>query len=413
MLKKLIHWLRGILVIQIGGIAPERFINLCCNRRINIWDLRKKEEAFQFHILASDYKKLKPIARKTKILPRIIRKSGMPFFLHRYRKRKVFFGGVILCLIFIYILSLYIWDISFLGTGKHTPEALTKFLTENHIYTGILKSKVNCQEIEETMRLTYTDIGWVSAEIKGTRLIIKIKETNMPISASKAIKPSHMVATKDAIIKSLITRSGTPMVSEGDVVKKGDILVSGIVNIMGDFEEILGKEVVIADADIRCKTYYDYRKSFSMNYTKKNYSGREKKGYYLNAFQKKLFLYNPRNSYPMYDIIVNEKKLHITDSFYLPFSFGGIVVREYDEVKLKYHEEEAIRIANARLERYINELIENDVLIIENNVKITFKDNNCIASGRIVVEEPAWKYRTIQENEWRIEPTDEHSGDNH
>ena len=235
----------------------------------------------------------------------------------------------------------------------------------------------------------------------------------MPISATKAIKPSHLVATKDAIIQSIITRTGTPMVSEGDVVKKGDILVSGVVNIMGDFEEILGKEAVIADADIRCKTYYNYKDTFSLNHMKKKYSGRVKKGYYLNAFQKKLFLYNPRNSYPMYDIIVNEKKLHITDSFYLPFSFGRIDVREYEEVKLKYNEEEATRIANARLERYINELIKKDVLIIENNVKISYKDNNCIAGGRIVVEEPAWKYRTIQENEWRIEPTDEHSGDNH
>jgi similar to stage IV sporulation protein len=263
------------------------------------------------------------------------------------------------------------------------------------------------------MRLAYNDIGWVSAEIKGTRLIIKIKETNMPLPAAKAIKPSHMVAAKDAIIQSIITRAGTPMVGEGDVVRKGDILVSGIVNIMGDFEEILGKEAVIADADIRCKTYYDYKNTFSMNYKKKIYSGREKEGYYLNAFQKKLFLYNPRNSYPMYDIIVNEKKLHITDSFYLPFSIGRIDAREYDEVKPKYTEEEAERIANARLERYLTGLIAKDVLIIENNVKITIKDNRCIARGRLVVEEPAWKYRTIQENEWRIEPTDEHNGDNH
>ncbi len=413
MLRKLIFWFRGVLIIRISGIAPERFINLCCNHRINIWDLKKNGDFYQFHILASDYKKLKPIARKTKILPKIIRKSGLPFFLHRYRKRKVFFGGVILCLILIYVLSLYIWDISFLGCRKHTPEALTKFLTENQIYTGILKNKVNCQEIEETMRLAYTDIGWVSAEIKGTRLIIKIKETNMPVSAAKAIEPSHMVADKDAIIQSIITRAGTPMVSEGDVVKKGDILVSGIVNIMGDFEEILGKETVIADADIRCKTYYDYKNTFSIDYMKKLYSGKEKNGYYLTTFQKKLFLYNPRNSYPMYDIIVNEKKLHITDSFYLPFSIGRIKTREYKEVKLKYTEEEAFRIANARLERYIAGLISKDVLIIENNVKITMKDNHCIAGGRIVVEEPAWKYRTIQENEWRIEPTDEHNGDNH
>ncbi len=413
MLRKLMNWLRGVLIIQIGGIAPERFINLCCNHRINIWDLKKTGEYYEFHIHASNYKKLKPIARKTGILPKIISKSGLPFFLHRYRKRKVFFGGILLCLILIYILSLYIWDISFSGCGKYTPEALTKFLSENQVYTGIRKKKVNCQEIEETMRLAYNDIGWVSAEIKGTRLIIKIKETNMPAPAAKTMKPSHMVAAKDAIVQSIITRSGTPMVKDGDVVKKGDILVSGIINVMGDFEEIISKEPVVADADIRCRTFYDYKNSFSMNYTKKQYSGREKDRYYFSAFRKKLFLYSPRNSYNMYDIIVNEKKLHITESFYLPFSIGKIKTREYREEKLSYTEKEALAIANTRLERYLNRLIENDVLIIKNNVKITIKNNRCIAQGRLLVEEPAWEYRTIQENEWRIEPADEHNGDNH
>ena len=413
MLMKLIHWFRGVLIIQIGGIAPERFINLCCNHKINIWNLKKTGENYQFYLHSSDYKKLKPIAKKAKIVPKIISKSGFPFLLHRYRKRKVFFGGLLLCLALIYILSLYIWEISILGGGKYTPEAMVKFLNENHIYTGIKKNKVNCQEIEETIRLAYKDIGWVSAEIKGTRLIIKLKETNMPVSAGKAIKPSHMVASKDVIIKSIITRSGTPLVNEGDVVKKGDILVSGIINIMSDFDEVISKEPVIADADISCKTYYEYRNVFSMAYTKKLYSGKEKNRFYINLNRKKLFLYNPRNSYLMYDIIVNEKKLHITDSFYLPLSFGKVTIREYSEEKSKFTKEEAFAIAEARLKRYLDNLIKNDALITANNVQITIKDSRCIAKGRIMVEEPAWEYKVIQENEWRIEPTDEHNGDNH
>jgi similar to stage IV sporulation protein len=52
------------------------------------------------------------------------------------------------------------------------------------------------------------------------------------------------------------------------------------------------------------------------------------------------------------------------------------------------------------------------VLITENSVKITIENNKCITTGRIIVEEPAWEYKTILENEWRIEPADEHNGDN-
>jgi similar to stage IV sporulation protein len=412
MLTKLLNWIRGILWVQISGTAPERFVNLCCNKQIFIWNLIQADEGYQFCILARNYKKLKPIARKTKIVPKIKRKRGLVFILHRYRKRTGFFAGVVLCMVLIYIMSLNIWDISILGGSKYTPETMIKFLNENQVYTGIQKKRVDCQEIEETIRLTYKDIGWVSAEVKGTRLIIKLTETNMPAPAKLAIEPSHMIATKDAIIRKIITRSGTPMVKIGDVVKKGDILISGINTIMDDFGVEISREPVVADADIRCSSYYDYKDVFPMNYTYKNYSGKSKKGYYITLFEKKLFLYNPSNSYDIYDIIVNEKTLHFTDSFYLPFRFGEIQTREYFEEKRKHTKEEAESIAKEHLKRYFDKLILNDVLITENSVKITIENNKCITTGRIIVEEPAWEYKTILENEWRIEPADEHNGDN-
>jgi similar to stage IV sporulation protein len=413
MLLKLLKWLQGYLYIRISGTAPERFINLCCNRNIAIWSLSKKDDYFEFCVKARKYKLLKPIARKTHIIPKIKRKIGLPFILHKYRKRKGFFIGVLLCMVLIYILSLFIWDISVLGGSKYTPEAMLKFLKDNHVYTGIQKRKVNCQEIEETIRLAYSDIGWVSAEIRGTRLIIKLTETNMPAPAKEAKAPSHMVATKNAIVKAIITRSGTPLVKVGDVVKKGDILVSGIVTVMGDFDEIISKEPVVADADIRCSSYYDYYEAFPMDYIDKQYTGNQKKGYYLMFFGRKLFLYNPRYSYLTYDIIVNEKKLHLTPSFYLPIRYGTITTKEVKKEKTKYTEEEAAAIARKRLDRYMNRLIENNVIITENNVRITIENNKCITQGRILVEEQAWEYKTIQENEWRIEPSDEHNGDNH
>lgn len=413
MLRKLLNWFRGYVVVQIRGISPERFINLCCNRKLFIWNLTKENEKYQFYIHVQNFRNLKPVVRKTGILPRIIQKKGLPFLIHRYRKRYGFFAGVLICALLVYIMSLFIWDISILGGSKYTPQAMLKFLNSNHIYSGVKKSRVNCQEIEENIRLAYNDIGWVSAEIKGTRLIIKITETDMPAPAGVAIGPSHIVATKDAIIKSIVTRVGTPLVKPGDVVKKGDILVSGINTVMDDFGGILDKKPVIASATIRCKSYYDYNDSFSMKYIKKIYTDEDTKGYYLTILGKKIFLYNPSISYDKYDIIVQENALHITNTFYLPFRYGKVTSREYKQQNSIYTEEEAIAIAKSRLKRYLDRLIANNVLIIENNVTITIENNTCIAKGRILVEEPAWEYKTVDESEWRIEQTDEHNGNNH
>jgi len=412
MFIKLLNWFLGVLTVSISGVAPERFINLCRNKKIYIWNLKNIGKEYRFNIIAKKYKQLKPIARKTGIVPAIVKKSGFPFIWHRYRKRYGFFAGVLICILLVYILSLFIWDIKILGGSKYTPETMLEFLRDNDIYAGIKKKNINCQEIEESIRLAYNDIGWVSAEIKGTRLIIKITETNMPAPPQKASRPSHIVATKNAIIKSIITRSGTPMVKKGDVVKKGDILVSGIVPIKSDFDAIIRLQPTVADADIVCSSYYDYEDVFSMEYVDTIYTGRVKRGYYIALTDKKLFLYNPSNSYDMYDIIVNENVLHITESFYLPIRYGTITTREYYEVTKSYSEDEAIRIAQAKLQRYLDKLAQANVLITENNVKITIENGNCIAKGRILVEEPAWEYKEVSEDEWRIEGTDEHNGNN-
>jgi similar to stage IV sporulation protein len=250
MLNKLKNWFLGYLTVHISGTSPERFINLCGNRRIYIWNIVKDKEKYKFNISVKNYKKLKPIFRKTRLLPKIDKKHGLPFFLYINRKRKGFFIGIIMCMILVYIMSLYIWDISIQGGSKYTPEALLKFLAKNEIKAGIKKKHIDGNKIEEGIRLAYKDIGWVSVEVKGTRLIIKITETNMPAPIEEATAPSHMVATKDVVIKEIITRTGTPMVKPGDVVKKGDIMVSGILEVKDDFDGILERKPVIASADI-------------------------------------------------------------------------------------------------------------------------------------------------------------------
>jgi similar to stage IV sporulation protein len=359
-----------------------------------------------------DYYNLKPIAKKTQTIPLIKKRFGLPFLMHKYKKRKGYVLGILLFSAILYIMSLYIWDISVLGGHSYTEEAMVKFLKTNEIYCGLQKKDIDCQDIEELIRGTYKDIGWVSAEIKGTRLIVKITETNMPSPAVTSTQPVHIVASKNCIITKLITRTGTPMVDIGSVVKKGDILVSGVVDIIGDNDILLDKKAVIADADIIGKTYYEYEDTFPMNYIKKEYTGNKKTGYQFSVLLKKFNIYNPRIPYSKYDIIVDESMLHLSKNFYLPISHSSVYYVEYAETQKKYTENEAMAIANDKLKRYFEKLIEKNVYIIENNVKISIEKNSCIAKGKVIVEESVIEYKTIDDSEWRIIETDESIGNN-
>lgn len=410
MLIRFIKWFRGYLLVRIKGYSPERFVNLCSARDILIWDLCQTEDTYEFYISVQGFRQLKDIVKKTKTRPFILKRFGLPFLLHRYRKRKVFGVGVLICCVIIYILSLFIWEVSVSGEYKHTDESIIKYLRSIDVYAGVKKSRVSCQKIEESIRAQYPDIGWVSAEIRGTRLLLKIKETSIPRKAEIRTEPCHIVAKKDGIITSIFTRSGVPLVKAGTVVKKGDIIVSGIIDIMGDFDVLVRKQPTVSDADIRMKTFYNYKDTFNLKYFRKEYTGREKKAYSFGVNEKKIFLYSPLKLYKKYDIIVHDEKLRIGKNFSLPLSFAKTYYKEYELIETQYSKEEAYEIANEKLQRFIKELEQKGVTILENNVKIDIIKAKCITSGRLIVEENATTFRSIDDSEWRNIETDEHSG---
>lgn len=411
MLIHILRWFTGYLYVSIQGYSPERFLNLCSNNHILIWDLKKEKDEYQCYISIKGYKQLRPIAKKTKTRPVIIQRIGFPFWCYRFKKRKSFLFGFVLSIILIYVMSLFVWNITIEGEYSHTKEELLKYLSNQNIHSGVLKYSIQCKEIEEEIRKKYEDIGWVSAEMKGTRLIIKIKETNLSEKEKNSTTPHHIVALKDGIISSIITREGTPQVKVGDVVKKGDLLVSGIIDIIRDNAELIDRRIVASDADIIMKTVYSYEDQVMLDYNEKKYTGKEKKGYGIGINQHYIHIYKPLKQFEKYDMIESNYNTRLSDNFYLPVILSKRIYKEYTEESKRYTKEEALEIINKRLSQYFDKLMKKGVVVIENHVKIVFEDISCIGKGNIIVEESAVGEQKIEDNEWRIIDIDEHNGD--
>jgi similar to stage IV sporulation protein len=380
-------FIRGYLKIRIYGFSPERFINLCSKYNILIWELENKDNQYEMYLSVKDFKKLKPILKKTNTKLKIMERHGFPFFLYKYRKRKMFFGGIVLFVSIIYILSLFIWDINVTGNYSRTDDVILEYLNENNIYHGMLKKDISCEEVEQMLRSEYNDIIWASAQIKGTRLLIEVQENTDTDTIMENNIPSDIVASKDCIITSIITRKGTPLVEEGSVVKKGDILVSGRVDVYNDNGEIANYQYYTADADVYAKSVLEYKSEFDSAYMKKNYTSNEKVRYYLKILNKKINLLNGKIGYNEYDTFTNEMQLKLGENFYLPFILGKVQNKEYVSEKKYYTKEEAISLGNKQLKEFCENLIEKGVQIVENNVKIHIGKNSCIADGYLTIIE--------------------------
>ena len=105
LMKILLSYFAGFLRITIEGYYIERFINMCRNRKIVIWHLkRKKDIELDFRVGINDFKEICKIAKKTKCKLKIKSKNGFPFLLQRYRKRKIFFI-LLLAIVVLVLLS--------------------------------------------------------------------------------------------------------------------------------------------------------------------------------------------------------------------------------------------------------------------------------------------------------------------
>ena len=95
-IKLLVRLLFGYVRIEVEGYYIERFINICTNNKILIWNLkREKGVKLYLNIGINDFKKLSVIARKTNCKIKILRKKGIPFFLNRYKKRKIWYFNLL------------------------------------------------------------------------------------------------------------------------------------------------------------------------------------------------------------------------------------------------------------------------------------------------------------------------------
>ncbi len=415
-MKHLFDFFGGTVFVELRGTSPERFFNVCRSRKIPLYEVSTlvtdKGTVYVAKMKLKDYFRVKHTAKKAHCVPYVRKRIGLPFFIKKYRNRIAFFAGGIYCFWLIWLLSRFVWDVSVTGGFVHTEEELLSYLRRTGVVCGMRCEEINCTEIERRLRIDYPDIGWVSAELRGTKLFLRVAETDMPMLQEENTTPVHLVATSDGMVETLTCRKGTPLVKEGDVVKKGDILVSGVVAVIGDSDVVVNRYAVAADADITLKTVKKYSHSFSRRTEEKNYTGKEKTGYTFSYGNKKIFSHMPSHSYANYAIITEDAVLSLHEHFPLPFRVQKSTVSEYVPKVRDYTQEEAEDLAKQALNRYLAYLTENRTTVLSVETETVVGKDTVKTEGKLLLLAEAWEQVAVQEDEWRQQILNEYSGNN-
>lgn len=297
------------------------------------------------------------------------------------------------------------------GNTAYTKEDITGYIERKYVPLGTLKSRIDCDSLEENLRQQYEELGWVSCSLQGCRLAIIVKESLEDKMEQNATKPCDLIAFKDGVITSIITENGTPLFKKGDKVKKGETLITGNVNIYSDNHELLETHKVIAAGEVWARTKVPYSATYQRTYYKKNYKKKTSSVYGAYICGRRLPFMPDIRQTECVDVVVENHYMALGKTYYLPVWLEHKKYRKYIPEKVTRTKQEAEAYAKRRIQKQMEQWEEMGIRVLSTNIQIKTTEEICTASGYFLLEEPITKIRTIQklteEQEKKIRPTEE------
>lgn len=369
--KILLAYIFGYLEIKVEGYFIEKFINNCLKSNIFLWNIKRKRTTIMTcNVGVKNFKNIRKILKQTKCRIKIEKKKGLPFTFNKYRKRKIFALLIFIILIIIAILSNFVWNIQIEGTEKISKDELIQTLKEEGLSIGKFKPGIETREIINKVRLDRDDIAWIGIEITGTNAIVKVVEAEEKPEIVDEDEYCNIVATKDGVVTKIMAQNGTPLVKNGDLIKKGTVLIGGWLE-----GKYTGTRYVHSNGQVEAKVWYTQKERVYLKETKKEDTGEAQNKYSVNI-NNFIINFNKRVSkFENYDTIEEAKKIKLFSNFYLPIELVKTTYKEYKVVEIAHTLEEAKTIGIERAKDKLNAQIENTNNITDEQINIKEETN--------------------------------------
>jgi similar to stage IV sporulation protein len=222
------QWCRGYVTITVDTSNPAAFLQILKTSGFHIWQVSIDEkQQMQLSISIVDYRRIRPVARRTSSSIKILRKHGLPFMIRRLSKRLLLISGFFIFILLLIIASSMVWRVEVSGNERYSSEQILLSARKQGVYPFQWKRNIReSTNIAKRLEKQLPGVSWIGVEIKGVVVSIRIVESNY---AQQKKQPNgyHIVANKSAVISYLFAARGKRMVNVNDRVNVGDVLISG------------------------------------------------------------------------------------------------------------------------------------------------------------------------------------------
>ena len=382
---KLMHLLRGYVVIRRDDINSEKFLNILRRKNITVWDVEKKDKSIKFKISYEDYIKYSDLINR---IVKPVNKRGVMLKLNKLKLRRGFSIGLLILIISLYLLTSMIWDVEVIGTNQLNTNDILRLLEKNQIKIPFAISQIESKKLE-TLIYDNFKYKFVEVFVEGSKLIIFVREREPEPAEIKSNEPSSIISLKNAIINKVIAKSGQPVVKAGDVVYEGQTLIMGIVKNKNSDEFMM----VPSEGVVYGKTYYNFEMKEGKTRSVSISTNKSKSVYYLKINGNSIKIVGDKDPYENYNYREREIKAplisSIADISILKGLYYEEVIREIEIDKATAHNKMKVTMYDELLKS-----CSQDSRILKSNINFSDDDEFYYLIAQIeVIEDIGQKIR--------------------
>ena len=360
MISDLFRWFSGYRIIKTGtdyAASVSNILNVCGCRFITTG---KTRDPVKFKVYRNDLGRVEELLKNMSIPVSISEKRGFPGFLKSVKTRPGLCLGCVIFAVINFYLSNIVWNITVDGNADFSDEQVIGFLENCGFTYGSFIPDVDFDALNSKIMAYNPDVAWISVNMDGTTASVQMTEAKHgeEHKIPEGIY-ANIIASEDGQISDIFVNGGQPSVAPGDIVKKGDLLVSGVIPLRDG-----GVRFSYPRGEVFAKTERKVTARIESVIDKKIYTGKKRSDHCLKIFNYSLnLLVNGRKNYKNYDKIERSERIILFGMYPLPVWLSETEYREYESVPVSLSSAEATALAEETLRRESDSVLENCELL--------------------------------------------------
>ncbi|MBE6559492.1 MAG: hypothetical protein E7662_00085 [Ruminococcaceae bacterium] len=379
MTKSILNQIAGWRTVTVPEQSAAEALSILQTYRYSHWNMKRAEHgSVSFRMTSGDCNAFLKLCSYRGIQAEESGLRGIPELLRRYRGRWGIPAGILTASLIIWLSTSVVWSIEITG-NKTVPETqIREILRECGFTEGVRFGNVDFDLFQNNVLMTTDAISWIAVNMYGTKAKVEVRE-NISRGSSADTATANIIAAEDGQITEVRLKRGRAAVTIHDVVRKGELLISGIMTVRdGEMRYEHADGEVIAQVQRQIVTEVPLKQETKV------YTGEESEQKTLIFFGKQInFFQKGGIETPTYDTIIESVRLHLPGGIELPLWIQTERQRVYRTEPEIMSAEQAYELAQNQFRIAVGELLK-DVEILSLESTAVLEDGVCRITGDAV-----------------------------